>query len=181
MFGVVPARFVHAGEAHTAKSFAKKYFPELAGKVVVYDVLHRAKDKFQKMQELETHEIYGVDRQTLDALIMDQINQGKNVYLAYGHKHELVDKKTGIMSISAFNIPLKMLPLPLNRRTQFKIDDGGHAVHIVGYDVDPLTGELIKVKIKNSWGEKSGDLGYYHMYRDYLHTFVKRIVTTPWV
>lgn len=46
---------------------------------------------------------------------------------------------------------------------------------IVGYDLDAVTGKVIKYKIQNSWGQKSGDQGFYHMYADYFRAFVNRI------
>ncbi|MDG0815537.1 C1 family peptidase [Bdellovibrio svalbardensis] len=179
MFGDLPNNFQVEGKTYNARTFTQEFFPELKEKIAVYQVQHRAKEKYQKVQETNTQEVYDIDRRAMDELIISQIDQGKNVYLSYEHKHELVDKPTGIMSIEAFNIPIKMLPLPLNRRQQFKLDDGGHAVQIVGYELNPFTKELVKVKIKNSWGEKNGDAGYFHMYRDYLHTFVKSVVTLP--
>lgn len=179
MFGVVPKDFVYKGKTYNARTFAQEHFPEIFQKLTVYDIQHRVKEKFQKTIDSPVYETFAIDRNTMDELIMRQIDQGKNVYLSYEHKHELVDKETGIMSVQAFNIPLKMLPLPQNRREQFKLSDGGHAVQIVGYESDPLTNQLIKIKIKNSWGEKNGDSGYFHMYRDYLHTFVRKIVTLP--
>jgi bleomycin hydrolase len=42
---------------------------------------------------------------------------------------------------------------------------------IVGYQVDDLSGRVIKWKIQNSWGQSSGDSGYYHMYADYLKMY----------
>lgn len=179
MFGALPKQFQFEGKTHTIRSFTQEYFPEFNGKFTVYDVRHRGKGLLQMTQTWQTHEVRTLDRKAMDKLIISQIDEGKNIFLSYEHKHELVDAATGIMSIEAFNIPLKMLPLPKNRREQFKLNDGGHAVQIVGYEVSPLTGELVKIKIKNSWGEKKGDAGYYHMYRDYLHTFVMNLVVLP--
>lgn len=48
---------------------------------------------------------------------------------------------------------------------------GSHAVLVVGYEVDPITGRVRKWKIQNSWGEESGDRGYFHMYSDYFERF----------
>lgn len=179
MFGKNDKEFVFEDKTYTSQTFAEAYFPELKQKITQYEVDHRAKDKFKLSVENTTYDVYSVDRKTMDDLIMNQIDQGKNVFLSYEHKHELADKATGIMSIKAFNIPFKLLPLPQNRRNDFKMADGGHAVQIVGYEKDPFSGELIKIKIKNSWGDKVGELGYFHMYADYLHTFVKSIITVP--
>ena len=55
----------------------------------------------------------------------------------------------------------------------------GHVVVVTGYDLDQKTGKISKFKIKNSWGMKAGDNGYYHMYRDYFRVFVKAVAVPP--
>jgi bleomycin hydrolase len=79
------------------------------------------------------------------------------------------------MSIDAFHVPDGAKPLPISVRRHYNLNGRGHAVQIVGYELDPSTGKVLKWKIKNSWGVDSGDNGYYHMYRDYFRTFVTGI------
>jgi bleomycin hydrolase len=81
----------------------------------------------------------------------------------------------GIMSISAFHVPENAHPLSRAERKEMGINAGLHAVQIVGYDWDPQSGKIVKWKIKNSWGEKSGDAGFYHMYADYFHEYATTI------
>lgn len=198
MFGEIPKTFEFEGKTYTPREFADSHFPELKKKIEVYEIVKNE----QAVRSEETPPAIDSDLETpivktitvnlqpsfvnkqklakknLGSMIMAKIDQGKNIYLTYHHKHELTDAQTGIMSIQAWNIPRKLLPLSKEKRDLFEdLNGGGHAVQIVGYEKDPQSGELLKVKIKNSWGDKKGDLGYYHMYADYLHTFGYGIIT----
>ncbi len=108
------------------------------------------------------------DRRDFESLIKQEIDEGFPVYLGYQHVGELADNSTGIMSISAFDLPFDFNSNSYNVLTD---DNGsGHAVLIVGYEVNEF-GDIVKFKIKNSWGNKAGEAGYYHMYADYFYTF----------
>ena len=112
----------------------------------------------------------------LEKAARELLDKGMNVYLAYDHHFAYVDDKTGIMSTSAFYFPKDGRPLTRNQRDLYATEgSGGHAVQIVGYDLDPKTGKVIKWKIKNSWGRKAGEEGYFHMYNDYFFQFAQGI------
>jgi len=103
------------------------------------------------------------------------LDQGRNVYLSYDHSSDFVDVPTGTMSIGAFNLPPGAGPMTRKQRAYFKVAPGGHAVQIVGYDLNPKTNKVSRWKIKNSWGDKMGDAGYFHMYRDFFRAFVMSV------
>lgn len=174
VIGEVPDRFEFKGKTHTPNSFMNEYFPELAKPLVVMMVARAEKGK-TRVEELGADTVVLTSVDTAAQTARRLLDDGKNVYLAYSHARPYVDSKTGIMSISAFRIPDGAEPLTREQRDHFEIDTGGHAVQLVGYDADPATGRISKWKIKNSWGDKSGDNGYYHMYDDYFRAFVKGV------
>ena len=77
--------------------------------------------------------------------------------------------------LSFFKYPKSANPLNRHLRKKFNIATNDHGVVIVGYDLDRNTGKISRYKIKNSWGTEIGDHGYFHMYRDFLRTYVQAI------
>jgi bleomycin hydrolase len=120
----------------------------------------------------DSYTVISANIDVVEKTLRKLLDQGQNVYLTYENDAQFVDSKTGIMSISMFEIPEGGEPLSREQREYFNIHSGGHAVQVVGYDFDPKTNKVIKWKIKNSWGENFGDHGYYHMYNDYFRHFV---------
>lgn len=110
----------------------------------------------------------------MERRIVRALKAGKSVSLAYENNTLFMDRPTGILSLEAFNTPEGFSPPKRLYRDAFLRGFGHHAVDVVGADLDEQ-GRIIKLKIKNSWGEDSGDGGYYHMYRDYFEHFVTSI------
>lgn len=174
-FGTPPEHFEYNGKEYTPVSFAQEKFPE-AFEPVAEVMVHAKRD------QPTTHIRYSdgdreilTDLDTVERLAKEVLDSGRSVYLSYQHEHAFVDKKTGIMSISAFDLPNGAGPLTREQRAHFEKFGGGHAVQIIGYDLDPKTGKVAKWKIQNSWGTEAGDQGIYHMYADYFRAFVRRI------
>ncbi|MES2965129.1 MAG: C1 family peptidase [Bdellovibrionota bacterium] len=169
--GDLPLKFVYEGKEYTPQTFARTFFPELYKPIVAMriDGDREAGDVHTKVNDGFLVVMTSVDR--AEKTVRDLLDQGKAVYLSYEHEATYVDKATGIMSISAFHFPTNARPLSRRQREWSERSGGGHAVQIVGYDLDPATGKILKFKIKNSWGEGVGDKGYYHMYRDYFRTY----------
>jgi bleomycin hydrolase len=171
--GEVPKTFNYKGELHTPLTFAEKYFPNLFDPLVKVMVISN-----QQKESIGQSGYAGVEiltnmeelRRTARAIL----DRGQPVWLGYSHRDQFVDHKRGIMSISAFNYP-PMAQADRETRLNTKIWDGGHAVLLVGYELDPVTGEVRKWKIRNSWGMKAGDEGDYHMYDDYFRDHVVSI------
>lgn len=55
--------------------------------------------------------------------------------------------------------------LDVREAMKFGVGDANHAMMISGYDKPDLKTNPIKYKVVNSWGDKTGDSGFYHMYR----------------
>lgn len=79
--------------------------------------------------------------------------------------------------MGAIHTPKDFLPATRSYRVNFDLNKGGHAVDIVGVDLD-AQGRVIKYKIKNSHGTDNGEDGYYHLYRDYFENFLKFVYIT---
>ncbi len=107
----------------------------------------------------------------IEQKIVENLKQGKPVPISFESVDAFIDKKTGIMSIDAFFHPEGFETPQWRFKHHFGWNDGNHIVLIVGVDLDS-TGQIIKFKIKNSWGEKTGDHGTFHMYRDYFRAYL---------
>ncbi len=173
--GPVPKTFTYEGQTTNPKAFMLENFPELADPLVNMWALAPISSLKTRVNvsDLSTDVYTNVDN--IEKTMRELLDQGHNVYLAYQHQAAYVDRASGVMSIAAFETPSAGAPLPSHVRNYFGKTDGGHAVQIVGYDLDPATGKVIKWKLKNSWTSKAGDQGYFHMYDDYFRTFAKGI------
>lgn len=117
----------------------------------------------------------GLSADEMEKTIVAAVKNHKSVAVFTEMSNAFIDKGLGIMSIEAIPMPKGFKPVPASYRRNFNISGGSHQMAIVGVDLDEQ-GRVIKYKIKNSWGEKSGDEGFYHMYPDYFRTFVSSIV-----
>lgn len=178
LVGKVPDQFIYANTAYTPQNFLKIYFPELLRPITHIGIDDQEHAKTILMESGQTFKSISASLEVTIEVLKKVLDQGRNIYLSYSHNAQYVDKETGVMSISAFEIPLSGVPLPRHLRSYFKMPNSGHAVQIVGYDLDPTTNQIIKLKIKNSWGDKLGDHGYFHMYLDYFSTFATGISFT---
>ncbi|WP_041577420.1 C1 family peptidase [Bdellovibrio bacteriovorus] len=177
MVGEVPAQFEFQGQTWTPKDFAKAYFESFEGPMTQMAIHNdrKAATKFEKTPQGRKL-ITSLDK--VEDTARRMLDKGEAVYLSYDHHAEYVDASSGIMSIRAFHIPTYARPATRQMREAFDTNSGGHAVQIVGYELDPRTGRVVKWKIRNSWGTKKGDEGHYHMYDDYFRAFAKSI-TVP--
>lgn len=167
MIGPIDITFKYQGKTYDPKSFAREFFPELYGPTVHVTIAR----EWQRPRKNKADVTYLVKKfDEAEHIIRNVIDSGRPVFLSYSHQLLYVDKKTGIMSISAYDYPTLVKPTSYD---QFKFYEewGNHAVMIVGYEMDPATGQVRKWKIKNSWGTEYGDKGYYHMYQDYFRAF----------
>lgn len=172
MVGERPESFFYQGRAYTPVEFAKEKFPELfEPRVNVLVNEGRKEPTFNRKKGDDI--LIDTNLNEAERMAREAIDAGESVYLTYEHNSNFVDKATGVMSIRAFKLPKNSGPMSRAQRKYFETKNGGHAVQLIGYDADPATGKIIKWKIQNSWGEKSGDKGIYHMYSDYFRTFLK--------
>ncbi|MEK7358476.1 MAG: C1 family peptidase, partial [Bdellovibrionota bacterium] len=174
--GSGPNEFMYEGKSYTPHTFAREFFAEELTLPIVNMVVseHRSGgDIHEKVNDGFLVVGTNIDRvtETVKALL----DMGLPVYLGYEHEATYVDNATGIMSTQAFHHPTNARPLSRRQRVWSERHAGGHAVQIVGYDLDPATGKIVKFKIKNSWGRKGRSRGYYHMYIDYFRAYAQGI------
>lgn len=173
--GKIPQTFMYEGKQYTPQSFQRKFFPELLQPMTIVAVNPNRKAVTTLEYETPYFKSISTTLDVVEETARQLLDQGRNVYLSYDHNSDFVDVKTGTMSIGAFNLPPGAGPMTRNQRAYFRIAPGGHAVQIVGYDIDPKTNQVTRWKIKNSWGDKMGDSGYFHMYRDFFRAFVMSV------
>lgn len=180
VFAGMPQRFEHHGLDYSPREFARLVFSDLFRPVDSMFVAPANKPRTEV-------QIHGANKtvfttpENIGRTIVELIKEGQDVYLMYDHNAHFVDNATGVMSIAAFNVPKSALPLSREQREFYAAQDqrrlgaGYHAVHVVGVDVDPRSGAIIKMLVKNSWGTKVGRQGYFDMYWDYFVEFVNGI------
>ncbi len=95
--------------------------------------------------------------------VIAAIHSGETVQIAVRMVKEFYDSKTGVMSITANGKTLAEA-----KKTKFR---GAHAMLITGVYRD-VKNNLLGYRIQNSWGDKTGMIGYYYMDRDYFDTYV---------
>jgi len=185
----------------TPESFAKevvKYVPKK--RVVIssdptlpygrtYDVpgsqlgVERAKDP-----ESADH-FLNVKNDRLLALVKKAIDAGQAVWFGADASQAMIPldhvnpKAAGIMHPDILNgdkiygfVPPETFPKVTDPKAQRMLGTSAmdHAMVIVGYELD-ASGNVVKLKVANSWGKKAGTHGYFHMYREWFEQFVTQI------
>lgn len=169
MIGPFPESFEFEGRTYTPRSFAVKFFPELYEPVIVVNMGTKALGV--ERESSMTRTTLKMDFYKAELLLRQVIDSDRPAHLSYRHKNQFVDNATGVMSIDGFAYPEGAGELTAEEMKDYAAWGGAHSVLVVGYELDPTTGRVRKWKIQNSWGEKSGDNGYFHMYHDYFEKF----------
>jgi bleomycin hydrolase len=167
--GSLPKEFVYENQTYTPRSFAKAFFPELY--VPIIDVRMDAGTQVVQRKATGARVSLKMDFLKAEKLMRDVLDHGRALFLGYRHHRQFVDSKTGAMTVDGFAYPMMATALTAAQMSHFAKWGGSHAVLVVGYELDPATQRVRKWKIQNSWGEKNGDQGYFHMYRDYFEKF----------
>lgn len=186
--GPIPKKFTIDGRLQTPLQYAREILPQgvrtvrispkqepLPGALNVLAIANRpSPPSHPEAIRSATDSTYALELEDMEALMISRLQSGKGVVAAIEVNRSYIDNATGIMSLDAFHNPVGFQPTPANYRSGFDQLFGGHLIHIIGVDVD-AAGKVIKFKVKNSWGENSGDHGFYHMYADYAKHYLKGI------
>jgi hypothetical protein len=111
----------------------------------------------------------------LAELVVDQIDNGNGVWIGYDHNDNFVDAKSGAMTIRGLYYSPNKPYHSRNLRNREGLYEGGHAVQLVGYIRDKVTGKIVGFKMQNSWGTEVGQAGYFIMDMDYFRAFIWRV------
>ena len=173
VLGPFPEHFSYEGKPYTPLEFAEERFPELR-KPIVSMRPHLQRHDLREVATTESLITVQTSLEEIEKTATQLLDEGKSVYLTFESNASFVSPG-GILSVAGHSFPTAGRPLPRSLRNSLQMTSGGHAVQLVGYDRDPKTGQVLKWKIRNSWGTSVGDQGYYHMYEDYFRTFVTSI------
>ncbi|MDE2039945.1 MAG: hypothetical protein KGO96_09495 [Elusimicrobia bacterium] len=123
-----------------------------------------------------------VSPQTMRRQAAEAIRGGQAVWFAADIGQD-VDHASGIMHPELFdrdgvyNFPAGERSKPLSRRQRayYHLIGPSHAMLLTGLD-EPEAGKLVKFKVENSWGDKYGSRGVYHLYPPWFDQYVFEIV-----
>jgi bleomycin hydrolase len=124
-----------------------------------------------------------VDVERLEHLATAALASGKPVYI-YVAMSKDVDNKTGIMHPKIYDRQA-VYGLSRQERTQnlsraqsasLGLNGGNHLMVLTGFDRPDPNGPVVKFRVENSWGQKSGDHGVYHMYREWFREHAYSII-----
>ncbi|KAL6454584.1 LAP3 Cysteine proteinase 1 [Candida maltosa Xu316] len=90
------------------------------------------------------------------------------------------NSKTGILDTTAYDYSSAFdFNLEINKSQRLKVGSSQmtHAMVITGVHLDPETNKPVRWKIENSWGDESGDKGWFLMTDDWFNEYVFQIVT----
>lgn len=173
--GPWPETFEYRGQTLTPSEFTAKYYKSLSKPVIELAVEHNPSFSPVRWEPRDGLTRYQAGIDYVEDVARQAIDQGQAVYLTYEHRNEYMHGAQGILSQNAVNGPAIGKPLSRTIRKMFGQANAGHAVLVVGYELDPKTGRVKKWKVKNTWGPAAGDKGFYHMYADYFREFASSI------
>jgi bleomycin hydrolase len=124
-----------------------------------------------------------VNSDRLENLAADAIRGGQPVWFAADVGHN-TDAETGIMhprlfdrdAIYQFDAGESAPNLTRKQSAYFSRIAATHAMVLTGLDQPDPSKPIVKFKVENSWGDKVGSKGIFHLYREWFHQNVFVIV-----
>jgi bleomycin hydrolase len=118
----------------------------------------------------------------MEELTAAALRGGQPVYFGAAIRQD-VDRKTGIMHPQIFDrAPIygykegEAPELTRKQAAYFGNIAPTHAMVLTGLDQPDPAGPIVKFKVENSWGEKTGSKGIYHLYREWFLDNVFEVV-----
>jgi hypothetical protein len=169
----IPVRFTVDGVEYTSPEdfFARALKPHYE---VPESFRPRRRANFKGM-DFKPYKFRNSTYEPLDKLVdrvRDSVIAGRPVVVAYSGGYPYQDVASGVMSLAAFHVPRNYRePDPAYLDSYGSSRFGGHVALVVGVDLD-AQGRVIKFKMRNSGGDRWGERGFGHMYRDFFEHFV---------
>jgi len=143
----------------------------------VYDKLYTV-DKLGNVWGGRSVLYVNTEIENLKATVVKSIKAGVPVFFGCDvGKHS--NSALGVMDIKLFDYETAFnIKLGLTKKQRLQVHESAmtHAMVICGVHVDPVTGKPVRYKVENSWGEGSGEKGWFMMTDDWFSEYVFQIV-----
>ena len=188
---ITPARVTTYTPREFARDFVKfdprdyvtvSSFPGEKGNAV-YRLKNSAIGKSAPSEPDSSVRYLNVDSDRLETLAAEAIKGGQPVYFGSDVRNN-IDHESGIMhpglydraAIYQFTADEAAPALTRKQAAYFARIGSNHAMVLTGFDQpDPLK-PIVKFKVENSWGGAVGTKGVFHLYREWFHQNVFKIV-----
>ena len=191
--GKPPRKFKVEGKFYTPKTYARALLdggPSTSDYVVLTHDPSKAWNRRYKITDGAglTYQAYNISMPSLQQAVKRTIRGGEAVYFSAnasannphraGTSSAEPREAAGILSVGAFDYKSYVPYKQLSKRQMVKagVTPANHAMAITAYDPAPGgRGKVVKWKVDNSWGDKAGDKGHFHMYDDYFKQYVSKV------
>ncbi len=177
-FGRLPTEFVYENKLYSPLSFYREIFPEMAKQPNVLTFIADEDGVVAREDEttLGATEIFVTTSvNTMIKIIKERIDQGLSTWIGYAADMVHFDSRSSTLDLNVIVGPKEAKPLGRVFRQKVGLEDGGHAIQIVGYKLDPITQEVSDLLFRNSWGPEFGNGGFGNMARNYADTYIQMI------
>lgn len=143
------------------KPYGKSYTVEMLGSVVGGKEVKYLNLEMERFKELA----------------IEQLKSGETVWFG-SDVGQLSDRQKGILAMDTYDFEVAMdIKLTQNKASRLDYSDSlmTHAMVLTGVDLDE-SGNPIKWKVENSWGEKVGNKGYFVASDDWMNEYTYQIV-----
>jgi len=116
--------------------------------------------------------------ENLKTTVVELIKDGVPVFFGC-HVEKHSSSTLGIMDLKLFDYEAAFnIKFGLSKKQRLDVRDTEmtHAMVICGVHINPETGKPVRYKVENSWGDASGDKGWFMMTDDWFSEFVFQIV-----
>ena len=153
-----------------------------------FSLIHDPRNEYNKLYTVERlNNIFGGKPIEYINLEIDEIKQvaikmlKDNEPVFFGSDvGKFSDSKSGILDTTAYDYSTAFdFSLDITKLQRLKVGSSQmtHAMVITGVHIDPQTNKPVRWKIENSWGEDSGQKGWFMMTDEWFDEYVFQIVT----